>query len=421
MDFVNSVLDFMRNIGPQAIMPVFMILLGLIVRVQFGKLVRAALTVAIGFIGMNLMIGVLASSLAGPAQAMAENFGLNLETLDVGWAAIAGFSWASTLVPLVFLLTVGINMGMIALGWTKTMNVDVWNYHVYMFAAQIVYLQTNNVALALAAAAITIVTSLLIADWAYPLTKDFLPGISFPHAFTVYWIPLGMLMNKIYDKIPGLRDLKADPEAIQAKFGFAGEPMILGFVLGILIGALARLDGQSIVVLGLNMSAVMVLLPRMVGLLMEGIGVIANGVSEFAQKSKLLKGKPILIGCDGGLLFSRPAVLAMAMVMIPLTLLIAFLLPGNRVFPLGDLAVLGGLWQWSVITAKENVVRGIITAIICCVGTLLIATSLAPIVTQMALSSGYVFPEGVKSIVGLANGNFIVPWALWKLTALFGF
>ena len=421
MNILMSVLDFIRNIGPQAIMPIFMIIIGLIVRVPFGKLIRAALTVAIGFIGMNLMIGLLAGSLAGPAQSMADNFGLTLETLDVGWAAIAGFSWASILVPVVFLMTLGINFGMIALGWTRTINVDVWNYHVYMFAAQIVLLQTQNVVLALLAAAITIVTSLLIADWAYPLTEHIFPGISFPHAFTVYWIPLGMLMNKLYDRIPGFRDIKADPDSIREKLGFMGEPAILGFILGILIGILSKVDFTEIVTLGLSMAAVMILLPRMVSLLMEGISTIASGVSEFAQSSKLLKGKPILIGADGGLLMSRPSVLAMAVLMIPITLIISFILPGNRVLPLGELAVLGGVWQWSVITAKENVIRGLMTAIVCCIGTLLVATSLAPIVTEMAVSTGYVLPEGVSSIIGLANGNFLVPWAFWKITALLGF
>ncbi|WP_412679059.1 hypothetical protein [Brevibacillus parabrevis] len=46
-------------------------------------------------------------------------------------------------------------------------------------------------------------------------------------------------MNWIIEKIPGLRDIKADPEEITKKYGVMGEPLTLGTILGVLLGILA--------------------------------------------------------------------------------------------------------------------------------------------------------------------------------------
>jgi PTS system galactitol-specific IIC component len=419
MQVINSFIEFLQQMGAQAIMPVFIIIIGLVIRVPLKDLIKAALTVAVGFIGMFAMMGILGSSIAPSVASMAEKMGLQLTALDVGWTVPASFAWAYYLAPVVFLLTFGVNIVMILLGWTRTLNVDVWNFHNFMFAAAVIDVTTGNTVLALAAAVITNVTALLMADWAYKLTEKDYPGISFAHAFTVYWIPLSLLLNKLWGIIPGVKKVQADPETLIKKFGNWGDPMFIGFILGFLITLVAGLGVQAAILTGLSLAAVMLLLPKMVAYLMEGVSVIATRIQEVAEGSKLLRGKELLIGVDGGLLIGRPGSIVMGVVMVPIVLVIAFILPGNKTIPMGDLAVLYGLWQWTVICAKDNVFRGILSATVISALTLWIASDFAPAVTLMAEGVGYALPAGMNQITALALGNEIIPWLFYRLALLF--
>ena len=58
---------------------------------------------------------------------------------------------------------------------------------------------------------------------------------------------------------------------MKERFGIFGEPVLIGFIIGAVIGLLAGQPFGEILALGINMAAVMVLLPRMVSLLVEGL------------------------------------------------------------------------------------------------------------------------------------------------------
>jgi PTS system galactitol-specific IIC component len=419
MSAIASVIDFIRGMGAAAMMPIFIIIIGLIVKVPWGKLFRAALTVGVGFIGMFLVMDLLGAQLGPASQALVQRFGLDLDVLDVGWPVSASFAWSSPTVPLIFVAVLATNIVMILAGLTRTLDVDIWNYWGFNLAGAMVYYTTNSVALSVLAAVITAAVTFVLADKAAPITQHFMPGISFPHSCSIFWMPYAVFMDKIYDRIPGFNKLNADPEYLKEKIGFAGDPMVIGFALGIILGALAGFGVQQVIVLGINMAAVMLLLPKMVGLLMEGLSVIAAGTQEFARNSKLLKGKELYIGIDGGILMGRPSVICTGVIMIPIMLILAVIIPGNRVLPFADLAVLTSWFCWNAVASKDNVIRGVISSTIMGAITLIIATNLSEIHNIMAVNSGYTFPEGVKNTTSLCMGQELVPGLLYYISKFF--
>ncbi|MBR7336851.1 PTS galactitol transporter subunit IIC, partial [Klebsiella pneumoniae] len=82
--------------------------------------------------------------------------------------------------------------------------------------------------------------------------------------------PIGLLFDKIIDKIPGVNRIHIDPENVQKKMGIFGEPMMVGTILGVLLGIIAGYDFKHILLLGISIGGVMFILPRMVRILMEG-------------------------------------------------------------------------------------------------------------------------------------------------------
>jgi PTS system galactitol-specific IIC component len=416
MAFIQFILD----LGATIMMPIVVTILGLIFGQKLSKAFRSGLTVGIGFAAIFMIVGMLVSNLSPATQAMVQNWGLKLDVMDVGWPISASISFGTSIVPVVFAACFGLNIVMLAMNWTKTMNVDIWNYWHFIFTGALVMYVTDSVALGVLASLICFVIIMKLADYTQPYVADFfgMPGISLPHTETVSWAPLGILIDKIIDRIPVINKIVIKPEGIQKKFGLFGEPMIMGLLLGAGIGALAGYDAAGILMLGVNMSAVMFLMPRMVRVLMEGLMPLSESARDFINKR--FPGKEVFIGIDAATAIGHPSVISTGLILIPITLVLAAILPGNRVLPFTDLGLIPILMIWAVAPSRGNVFRGVITGTIFMALILLIATDLAEITTLIARDVQFPIPEGTSLISSLDEGAHLVPYLIYKLFSLFG-
>ncbi|MDR0690007.1 MAG: hypothetical protein LBG08_07065 [Spirochaetaceae bacterium] len=92
---IISFFGYVQNLGVSVVMPIVLFVFGVILRAGVGKSLRAGLTVGVGFIGLNLVIGLMGSNLGPAVQQMSERFGLSLSIIDVGWPAAAAIAFAS--------------------------------------------------------------------------------------------------------------------------------------------------------------------------------------------------------------------------------------------------------------------------------------------------------------------------------------
>lgn len=199
---------------------------------------------------------------------------------------------------------------------------------------------------------------------------------------------------------------------LKKKLGFIGEPMFLGLVLGLVIGALAGYDSKQVILTGVNMAAVLVLLPRMVSLLMEGLMPISEGARNFIQKR--FPGKEVYIGLDAAVATGHPTVVTVSLIMIPITLALAIILPYNRLLPYADFAVLPFTVIWAVVASRGNIVRSVLSSSVMMCGILFIATNMAEATTAMGKAVGFAFPEGATQISGIDASCHILVWVFAK-------
>ena len=200
MDHVTTVIQYFLSLGASVVLPIIIFLLSLFFRMKLSKAIRAALTIGIGFIGINLVIGLLTESLGPAAEAMVRNTGLDLPIIDAGWPVAAAISFGTAkIVPWIFILTIAINLVMIALKWTTTLNVDMWNFWHFIFSAAFVYMVTKNFWLGLTAGVITLIVVLKLADIVAPMIQDYykIPGVTTAHTDTVSWAPVGLSLIHI--------------------------------------------------------------------------------------------------------------------------------------------------------------------------------------------------------------------------------
>lgn len=405
-----TVVQYVLGFGPTVLLPLVLFFLALFFKVKPAKALRSSLIV-----GIYAIFDILTSNVGPAAQAMVERTGISLPVVDLGWPPLAAITWGSPIAPFVIPLTMLINVAMLALNKTRTVDVDMWNYWHFALAGTLVYYSTGSFVLGLSAAAIAAIVVLKLADWSAPLVAKYfgLEGISLPTLSSVVFFPIGLLFDKIIDKIPGVNRIHIDPENVQKKMGIFGEPMMVGTILGVLLGIIAGYDFKHILLLGISIGGVMFILPRMVRILMEGLLPLSEAIKKYLN-AKYPGRDDLFIGLDIAVAVGNPAIISTALILTPISVFIAFLLPGNKVLPLGDLANLAVMASMIVLACRGNIFRAVITAIPVIVADLWIATKIAPFITGMAKDVNFKMAEGSSGQVSsfLDGGN---PFRFWLL------
>ncbi|MEA4909420.1 MAG: PTS transporter subunit IIC [Anaerolineaceae bacterium] len=420
---ISVALQTFLGFGASIMIPVIIFIFALLIGIPIGKAFKSALTIGIGFTGVFLVVNLLVDNMAPAAQAMVSETGIKLDLIDVGWPSMAAMTWAWIGAVLVFPIGIVINAVMLWRGWTKTLNVDLWNYWQFAFIGAAVYFLTgNNLVLGLIAAGLASIVALIFADYTQHWCEKYfdLPGISFPHLTAVGWLPLfmpiiaGLNSFKWWRKLPVVT-----PESVQKRFGIMGLPIVWGLILGILLGVAAKQSLQGVLSLGLTMASVMLLLPRMVSVLMEGLIPISESARAFLRK-RTSKEAQLYIGMDAALAIGHPSVIATGLLLVPIFILLAFTLPGVRVLPFVDLAVFPFLICLTVAMNKGDVLRSTITGTLMSIGVLYGSMILSPLQTALAVSSNIALPDIAAGSLGITNldrSQFITV----VLTKVFGF
>lgn len=416
MQVILNFFSFINDMGASVMMPIILTIFGVILGAKFGKALRGGLTVGVGFIGLNLVIGLMGDNLAPAVQQMTERFGLSLTTVDVGWPACAAIAFGTTIGLIIIPLGLIVNIVMLLTNTTQTIDVDIWNYWHFAFTGSLVAMITGNFTYGVIAAIVNMVIVFVIGDLTAPKIEETLgmPGVSIPHGFSAAFVPIAWVVNKVIDMIPGVRDIDINVEKLQKRFGVFGEPILVGTVLGIVIGALAGYDVKGICSTGITLGATLVLIPKMAALLMEGLMPISEAAQEFISKRFQNRSK-IYIGLDSAVGVGHPISLAVSLILVPFAIFLAVILPGNTVLPMTDLSVFVYMFVLIIPMVGGNGFRALITGIICLISGLYISTNMAAATTSVAQSVGFAIPDGATTISSICDGANPLTWILVKI------
>lgn len=407
MEIITAIFSQINALGATITMPIIFTILGLLIGMKFSQALKSGLMYGIGFSGLWLVLDFFMAALGEAANGISTNLGLNLTVIDAGWMLGSTMAFSSSLLPVALIGCIGINILLIFLGFVKTLNIDIWNYWMIITGGVLVYRFTGSYVIGLAAILISFVVVVKLADlfadraW----DGDFIPeGITLPHLDTITMAPVYWLVNKIIDRIPRVRDWNFSLESLQEKIGVFGEPSIMGMILGALLGVCAGFDVPGILNLAMVSAATMVLMPKVCGILMEGLAPISEATQELA--SRKFKGREIRIGMDAAIGVGNPNVLILGIIIIPIMLVEAVLLPGNRMLPFADLSSMTLYILWAVITSKNNMFRALIAGTVGAAVYLLCGTFVAGVYTQAAQAAcADMIPAGTNFVSSISAGN----------------
>ena len=419
---ISPVSNFLTGLGIAVLIPIIIFIIAKAFGQTLRKSIIAALTFGVAMIGLNVFIGLLINTVAPAATAMAEATGSGKDIIDVGWPVAAGIAFSTTAGVLIIIVSLTVNFLMLVTKTTKTVNVDIWNFWNHAFTASVVTIASGSLAIGLLAGAIHAAVCLIIADWKAKEVQEFygIPGISIPHGWAITSVPIIIGVNWVLDRIPVVKDIKWDEGYIREKWGIFGNPLVLGCILGLALGIFAGMwrNVSSLLTLSITVGAVMVLIPKVIALFMESLSAVSEVARTFF--SKKFKDRELYIGLDSAILIGHPVTVAAAVVLIPIVLALAIILPGNRVLTLGDLAALVYFVAMVPCLSKGNLFRSIICGMVIMTVVLYVLTSFGSSLTIMATDyAGLTIPEGATDITALSAGNWVT-WILFQIGRLFG-
>lgn len=398
IDLANKVFQPLINLGAAPLMTIVLTLIALLFKVKFTKALEGGLKLGIALTGIGAIINILSTSFADAMQSFVERTGLSLNITDVGWAPLATITWGSPYTLYFLLIMVIVNIVMLVLNRTNTLDVDIFDiWHLSIVGLFAIFCGANlfiATALVIFIGVLKIINSdlmkrtfndLLNAPDANPMTTTHM---------NYMMNPIIMVFDKIFDKVfPWLDKYDFDAAKLNSKIGFWGSKFAIGIYLGIFVGMLAGQTPTQIFALAFTAATCLELFSMIGAWFIAAVEPLSQGITDFA--SNKLKGRTLNIGLDWPFIAGRAEIWAAANVLAPIMLLEAMILPGNKLLPLGGIIAMGVTPALLVVT-RGKLIRMIVIGAIELPVFLWSGTLMAPFITETAKKVG-AFPKGLNA------------------------
>ena len=424
MSSTYKVIKYLIDIGPVIVIPCLLLLLGFFSTRNVLKNLRNCLYIFLGMVGVSLLLTIFINFFEPLTNTILVNSLKNYELIDTGWMLTEIVSLSSPILLYIILAVMSLNLLMLLFRFTRTINIDLWSYWSFLLAGSIIYIiievQWIGILIAVIAAAITFVLSDIYAH--YIESYYGIKGISNAQAHIICWAPLSHIVNAILNKIPFIKKIHLFYDEIQYKLGFFSEPMIFGFFIGFIIGLITRYrtlmlnmgpDLLYACLSGLRLSIIMILLPRFVNLLMKGLIPAIDDLKSLI--SKRVTRRTIYIGLDSIVLVGHPSVIGLSVIVIPLTIYLSTLLPGNNVLPSADLVMIPFLIIWAVTLSRGDLFRSFISSMLTIPLVLWITTDMGQFFTNYLVKYEFELVEGYSGVSSISASSNIFFWILLQI------
>lgn len=195
-----------------------------------------------------------------------------------------------------------------------------------------------------------------------------------------------------------------------------GEPMYIGLIVGLLLGVVGNIGDLNtmaawgtVMNVAITCSAVMAIFPKVAGLFASGFTVLTDYSRKTLKKSKYGADREFIVSVNDALGYGETATLTTGLLVIPVCVLLAFILPGNVVVPLMVLPSLPYMVEVPVCLSNGNVIKSWIMACIVFSAKILMASYWAGTFTEIAAGAGFEAAtqalEGGTLIIGFIMSN----------------
>jgi galactitol PTS system EIIC component len=419
--FLNNFFAFKAYV----MLPIIIFVLALAVRLPLQRALVSTVSLAAGFAGVFIAFNFFVANISPAVQQLSSVRGLSFSVLDVGWPPLAAITWASPLAVISIPLVLVVNLIMLATGLTRTIYIDIWNYWHFALLGALVMTTSGSMALGLSATVLLAVYCFKMTEWTAPdVEREMgLDGISASPVSVNGIVPYIACLDWLLDRTPLLKNISYNPER-NAKsandpdrfnpVALLSEPMAMGLCMGLALAVAAGYGLKQTLELGVHIAAVMFILPKCGGLIGEAMMPITHALRDQVAR-RFPHRTNLIVALDTGFLMGHKSVIMTGLILMALSIVIALILPGNKVLPLGDLPNLISVMSLSVLMLRGNVFRAVLAGIPVVITFLLIASHMAPLYTDLALKTPSFNAQGLGQITAFTDGGHQVRFMLFAL------
>lgn len=395
---LNSWFGAFILLGAPAMMFIIITLLSLLFRVKLSRALEGGIQMGVALTGMGAVITLLTGAFAPALNKFVESTGVSLSVTDLGWAPLAVITWGSIYTLYFALVCIIINVVLLSFNRVKTLNVDLFNiWNLSVIGLLTLYCSDNNMFLTTVVVAVLYTLMLINSDVMQPQIKKLLnydeKSITTTAHPSLLISPPVLIVNEIISKcIPFIDKYDFDAEKLNQKIGFWGSKFAIGVYLGLFVGLLGKLPASELFTLAFTAGVSLELFSLVGSWFGPAIAPLSEGISSIMEKR--FRGRQIFVAIDWPILASRAELWAVANILAPILLIIAIVLPGNAVLPVGGI-LLTVLAPALLVITQGKVIRMTL------IGTVLIplflwaATLIADFVTKTSIAMNS-FPKGLS-------------------------
>ena len=410
---LEALQKFFDVFGATIVVPVMIFIVSLFLKVSPKRAFFSALRAGVGLTGFGWVISAFTPLVTKYIQQMVDTAGLNLPIVDIGWQTGSLTAFSSSIGLSFFVFGLLIELLLFLFGITRVfVPSNLWNNFGYMIWGTMAYAATGNFILSFAFMVFVLLYSLIMSEVVAERWSEYyrVKNATINSIHNIETLIPALVLDPLWNLI-GINKVKLNPESLKTKLGIFGEPMTLGFLLGMIIGILGSLKNLASLeawggILGFAMSlaAVMTIFPLITGVFASAFGPLAEAVEKNKKKESeeedgLADKKRWFIAVDDGVGFGEPATIIAGLILVPIMVLVSLILPGNRALPVVDLIAIPFMIEAMIAVSKGNILKAILNGIVWFSLGLYAASALGPIYTEAVQQYGSVLPAGVVLIM----------------------
>lgn len=409
---INSVF---QTFGASVVVPIMIFIIGLFLRVKPRTAMMSAFYAGVGLTGFTWIISEFTPVVTKIIKQMVNNTGIKLPVVDIGWQAGSLATFGSSVGLSFFVFGLIVELLLFAFGITKIfMASNLWNNFGFMIWGTMAYYVTHNFWLSLGLSFFMLLYTLALAEIQADRWSDYygVKNASVSSLHNIEQTVPAILLDPLWNLL-GFNKVKMTPEYFKNKLGVFGEPTTLGALLGLIIGVLGNLSSLGtlkawgqILSFAIELAAVMTIFPLVTSVFSKAFTPLAEEIDANRNKTET-KDKEIddihdkkrwFLGVDDGVGYGEPATIISGVILIPIMVLIAFILPGNKTLPIVDLISLPFMVESIVAITRGNILKVIANGVVWFSLGLYASSWLGSIYTGAVSHYGVAIPAGVVLI-----------------------
>lgn len=417
--FIEGMQYVFNTFGSTVFVPIMLFFVAKVLKTQTQKAFMSALMAGVALCGFSYITGGYGPYISGIVNTLVQDTGIALTAVDMGWQATAAMAYSTTIGMIYVLVGILLQAGLYLVGWTPIfMPTDLWNNYSFIIWGSFVYLQTGSMALAMVCMILQNMYVLLFAEVIQKRWETYYgyPGTVMTAPHHIAHVPLIILLDWIMNKI-GLDRINFRPEAINKRLGFLGDPMTIGFIAGILIGIVGNIyrlnsldSWGAIMKFAIATAATMAIFPRVGNIFAQAFATLTESSRGVAKSGA--KDREIYIAVNDALGYGEAATLTSGLILIPISLFLSFVLPGNKIIPIMSLTSFAYRCETSICVSDGNILKAVIAQTVVLALCLWIGSYNAELYTAVAKDVGVDLGSSVLVVgmIAAMPGMFVIYW-----------